>query len=62
MIKEINNKLFVTNELNKSFDNKLPTKILLWKSILGKNNNPSIRPEKIDDIAKFELIFLLKKP
>ena len=62
MAKEINNKLLVINESKKSLEIKLPTKILLWKSILGKNSKPIIRPQKIDDAANLELIFLLKKP
>ena len=60
--KEINNKFPVIRELNKSFGNKFPTKILLWKSMLGKKNSPNIRPQKIDDAAIFGLTFLLKKP
>ena len=60
--KEINNKFPVIEELNKSFDNKFPTKILLWKSMLGKKRSPNIRPQKIDDAAKLEFTFLLKKP
>ena len=60
--KEINNKFPVIKELKKSFDIKFPTKILLWKSILGKKSNPNMRPQKIDDAANFELTFLLKKP
>ena len=62
MIKEINNKFPVIKELNKFFDNKFPTKILLWKSMLGKKSSPNISPQKIDEAASFELIFLLKKP
>ena len=62
MAKEMNNKFVATKELKKSFEIKFPTKMLLWKSMLGKNNKPNIRPEKIDDAASFELIFLLKKP
>ena len=61
-VKEINNKFPVIKELNKSFDNKFPTKILLWKSMLGKKSSPNIRPQKIDDAANVELTFLLKKP
>ena len=60
--KEINNKFPVTKELNKSFDIKFPTKILLWKSMLGKKSSPNIRPQNMDDAASFELTFLLKKP
>ena len=45
-----------------SFDSKFPTNKLLWKSILGKKNNPDTRPQKIDVEAKIELILLLKKP
>ena len=62
MVKEINNKFSVIKVWNKSLDIKFPTKILLLKFILGKKNNPSISPQKIEDIANFELIFLLKKP
>mgnify|MGYP004028482015 CR=1 FL=1 len=61
-MKEINNKFPVIKGLNKFFDNKFPTKILLRKSILGKKSSPNIRPQKIDDAANFELTFLLKKP
>ena len=60
--KEINNKFPVIKELNKSFDIKFPTKILLWKFMLGKKSNPNTRPQMIDDAANFELTFLLKKP
>ena len=60
--KEINNKFPVIKELNKSFDIKFPTKILFWKSMLGKKSKPNISPEKMDDAANFELTFLLKKP
>ena len=45
-----------------SIEIKFPTKMLLWKSWLGKNNNPNIRPQNIEEIASFRLIFLLKKP
>ena len=62
MAKEINNKFAVIKELNNSFEIKFPTRILLWKSMLGKKSSPNIRPQKIDDAANFELIFLLKKP
>ena len=62
MAKEINNKFPTIKVLNKSFDTKFPTKILLWKSILGKKSNPNKRPKKMDNVANLELIFLLKKP
>ena len=60
--KDINNKFPVIRELNKSFGNKFPAKILLWKYMLGKKNSPNIRPQKIDEAANLELILLLKKP
>ena len=60
--KEINNKLPAIKELNKSFDIKFPTKILLWKFTLGKKSKPNTRPQKIEEAANFELTFLLKKP
>ena len=62
MAKEINSRFPVIKELNKVFGIKFPTRILLWKSMLGKKSSPNIRPQKIDDAANFELIFLLKKP
>ena len=62
MTKEVNNKFVVIKELKKFLDIKFPTKILLWKFVLGKKSNPDIRPQKIDDAANFELTFLLKKP
>ena len=60
--KDTNNKLPVIKELNKSFGIRYPTKILLWKSMLGKKSNPNINAHTIDDAANFEFIFLLKKP
>ena len=58
----MNNKLPVIKELNTSIGIRFPTKILLWKSMLGKKSSPNMRPQKIDDVANLELTFLLKKP
>ena len=43
---------------NKSNENSVPTKILLEKSGLGKNNKPKNKPINIDIIAFFSTNFL----
>ena len=60
--KEIKSKLVVIIELKNSIGNKLPTNILVLKSVLGKNNIPKIKALKIDKYDNCELIFFLKKP
>ena len=61
-VNEIKSK-FVLIKIEKfSIDIKFPTKILLWKFWLGKNNKPEISPQKIEQAASLEFIFLLKKP
>ena len=42
---------------NKSKGSNVPTKILLEKSGLGKNNRPKNKPDNIDIIAFFSLNF-----
>ena len=46
--KEIKSKLLVMIELKNSIGNKFPTNILVWKSILGKNNIPKTNALVID--------------
>ena len=46
--KEIKSKLVLIIELKNSIGNKLPTNILVLKSVLGKNNIPKIKALKID--------------
>ena len=43
---------------NKSNENRVPTKILLEKSGLGKNNKPKNKPINIDIIAVFSINFI----
>ena len=43
---------------NKSNENSVPTKMLLEKSGLGKNNKPKNKPVKIDIIELFSTNFL----
>ena len=43
----------------KSVEIITPTKIDFEKSVLGKNNKPIIKPNKIDEYAFFSLNFLL---
>ena len=61
-IKEMNNRLDEIIGLKFSTDKRLPTKRLDWKSWLGKNNKPEIKPRIIDIKDNLVLIFLLKKP
>ena len=60
--KEIKSKLVFIKTEKTSREIKLPTKILVLKSRLGKNNRPDKKPKNIDKKAMSELIFLLKKP
>ena len=62
MINDMKSKFALTKTEKLSIEIKLPTKMLLWKSWLGKNNNPNISPEIIENAASFEFIFFLKKP
>ena len=57
--KEINNKLVEIISEKKSVEITTPTKIDFEKSVLGKNNKPIIKPNKIDEYAFFSLNFLL---
>ena len=57
--KEINNKLVEIISEKKSVEIITPTKIDFEKSVLGKNNKPMIKPNKIDVYAFFSLNFLL---
>ena len=41
---EINNKFPVIREWKKSFDIRFPTRILVWKFMLGKKSNPLHKP------------------
>ncbi len=58
-MKEIKSKFEVINNEKLFIEIKLPTKILLWKFWLGKNNKPKKRPHNIEHLANLELIFLL---
>ena len=62
MANEIKSKFVVIKIEKNSIEIKLPTKILLWKFWLGKNNKPDISPQIIEYAASLEFIFLLKKP
>ena len=62
MINDMKSKFALMKTEKLSIEIKLPTKMLLWKSWLGKNNNPNISPEIIEIAASFEFIFFLKKP
>ena len=56
---DIKRRFVEINGLKLSIEIILPTRILDWKFWLGKNNNPEIKPDKIDIIANFESIFFL---
>ena len=56
--KDQNNNELDTMLGNKSNENNVPTKILLEKSGLGKNNRPKNKPINIDIIELFSTNFL----
>ena len=60
--KDIKSKLEEINSLNISMEKMNPTKRLDWKLWSGKNNNPEIKPNRIDKDASLKLIFLLINP
>ena len=59
---EINSKFDMTIGLKFSIDIILPTKRLVWKFWLGKNNKPELKPRIIDTKDNLVLIFFLKNP